>query len=559
MLLRQLLYRTELRLLPIIASFWLHINTKPNYEELIRMLCAKMLDPVTQKAFFDSPDGKGSIPALNRLLSRDGMEPVESFEEAIGPFRITGTDKILREKRWQNPISETEKLWFRGLIFRENRIIDDAVRECYILPDDIKQVLYKLIPGDTISKSQSYETITVRPAIPSETKFVAPLYNTFSDFFTLSAALLRDGRELVFSGNDFSENFLNFTRILVINSFFTESGAEADVESIRKFLIQNRTAARIHLIKSWRNSDSYNELCDSNELNVSSSPDFDKKLPRETILHFIKELPSDIWWSINGFLETIKKIEPLFLRKCFSDNIGQIFDKDWNDLNGIGSWYQLEGAYIRFLLLGPLQWLGLVQIAYSDKQHTEASSFRINRDTVFYLSESEEEFPSEAILSKPNLETAVPVVSGDGAISCSANVPRYFRYMAARYCDIDSFKGDTLILRITPSSLTRAETNGLSRSSFLSLLKRFTGNRLPNTLERMLGLSEQKILPATIYTATILTIPNEVVFSELLDTPRMEKWILQQINRTSILIDPKGIGEIRRFLMEREVFVDIQV
>ena len=131
--------------------------------------------------------------------------------------------------------------------------------------------------------------------------------------------------------------------------------------------------------------------------------------------------------------------------------------------------------------------------------------------------------------------------------------------MAARYCDIDSFKGDTLILRITPASLMRAENNGLSRASFLSLLKRFTGNRLPNTLERMLVPSEQKVLPATIYTATILTIPNEVVFSELLDTPRMEKWILQQINRTSILIDPKGIGEIRRFLMEREVFVDIQV
>ena len=559
MLLRQLLYRTELPILPIIASHWLHLKTKPNYEELIRLLCVKMLDPVTQKAFLNSPDGRELIPALNRLIFQEGIEPVESFEEAAGPFRVSGTDKILREKRWQNPVSDTEKLWFRGLIFRENRIIADAVRECYILPDDLKQVLSKLIPGETISKSQSYETITVRPAIPSETKYVTPLNHTFPDFFTLSAALLRDGRELDFPGADLSEIFLNFTRILAKNSFFQESESEADVESIRKFLVQNRTAARIQLIKVWRNSDSYNELYESGELNIASSQNYDKKLPRETILHFIKELQPDVWWSINGFLESVKKSELLFLRKCFRENVGQIFDKNGNDLNGIGSWYQLEGAYIRFLLLGPLQWLGLVQVAFSDKLHDEASAFRINRDTVFLMSESEEEFTSDSIQSKPNLETAVPVVSGDGAISCSTNVPRYFRYMAARFCEVDSFKGDTLILRITPASLTRAENNGLSRSSFLSLLKRFTGNRLPNTLERMLEPSEQKVLPATIYTATILTIPNEAVFSELLDTPRLEKWILQQINQTSILIDPKGIGEIRRFLMEREVFVDIQV
>ena len=60
-----------------------------------------------------------------------------------------------------------------------------------------------------------------------------------------------------------------------------------------------------------------------------------------------------------------------------------------------------------------------------------------------------------------------------------------------------------------------------------------------------------------IYSATILTVPDEAILTELLNTSRLEKWILQQINPTSILIDPKGIPEIRRFLMERELFVDV--
>ena len=73
----------------------------------------------------------------------------------------------------------------------------------------------------------------------------------------------------------------------------------------------------------------------------------------------------------------------------------------------------------------------------------------------------------------------------------------------------------------------------------------------------MLSAPENASKMAMIYSATILTVPDEGILADLLDTSRLEKWILQQINPTSILIDPKGIPEIRRFLMERELFVDV--
>ena len=153
----------------------------------------------------------------------------------------------------------------------------------------------------------------------------------------------------------------------------------------------------------------------------------------------------------------------------------------------------------------------------------------------------------------------MPVISGDGLISSNANVPRYFRYMAMRYCDIESFKSGMTNMRITPSSLEFAKKNGLDVGAFLSLIKRFSKNKIPPALEKMLSSSDSFSLPATIYSATILTIPNDKVLEELLNSSRLEKWIMQQINSTSILIDSKGINDIRRFLMEREIFVDIQI
>ena len=74
----------------------------------------------------------------------------------------------------------------------------------------------------------------------------------------------------------------------------------------------------------------------------------------------------------------------------------------------------------------------------------------------------------------------------------------------------------------------------------------------------MLSSGEKTIIPATIYNATVLTVPQPEILTDLLNTSRLEKWILQQINENSLMIDPKGIDEFRRYLMEKEIFVDIQ-
>lgn len=561
MLLRQLLYRSEIRFLSVIASYWLRLQSTPNYEELIRMLCERMLDPKALQRFINNPDNEDLAAGIRLLISSQGQAEAEAFEDLMGPFRIAGMDKILREKMWLSPVSVTEKLWYRGIIYRENRIVGDELKDCYILPDDLLNKFSSITQSgaDTPTKSMM-PVLTVRPAIPSETANISVQDQKLPDILCLAAALKRDNKPIIIPGIDLSDNYRSFLEMLLRDSGFFADDMDADSEAIRSFMVQNRISAQIRLTDIWRHSSDYSELSEIEELSVSRLPVFDHRVPREHVIRMISSLEPDVWWSINGFLNAVKSSFPGFLRNTFSDDQWRIIDRDGNDLNGISSWYQLEGAFLRFLILGPFQWLGIVRIAYADKEGTEASAFRLSKNGLFLLLESEKKQVSDEIMAKPNLEQDLPGISIDGTITCSNTVPRYFRYMCARYCDIESFsKHSTVTFRITPSSLAYAAEKGLKCSAFLTMLKRFSKNKIPPALENMLSGADKMDPPAVIYNAVLLTIPDAGIFRELSETTRLEKWILQQINSSTLIIDPKGIGDIRRFLMEKEIFVDIQI
>ena len=561
MLLRQMLYRSEIRFLSVIASYWLRLQSTPNYEELIRMLCERMLDTGTLRRFINKPENEDMAAGIRLLILSEGQSEAETFEDSMGPFRVAGMDKILREKMWLSPVSVTEKLWYRGIIYRENRIVGNELKDCYILPDDLLSKFSSIIQPEAYVQTKSMSPVlTVRPAIPSETANITAQDQNLPDVFCLAAALKRDEKPMVIPGIDMSESYKHFLEMLLRDSGFFAAETDADTEAIRSFMIQNRISAQIRLTDIWRHSADYCELSEIEELTVSRLPVFDHTVPREHVIRMVSCLEPDVWWSINGFLNAVKSSFPEFLRNTFSDDQWRILDKDGNDLNGISSWFQLEGAFLRFLILGPLQWLGIIRIAYTGKEETEAAAFRISKSGLFLLLESEKEQVSTEIMAKPNLEQDLPGISIDGIITCSSNVPRYFRYMCARYCDIESFsKHGTISFRITPSSLAGAAEKGLKCSSFLSMLKRFSRNKVPPALENMLSSADKMDPPAVIYNAVLLTIPDAGIFRELSETSRLEKWILQQINATTLIIDPKGIGDIRRFLMEKEIFVDIQI
>ncbi len=558
MLLRQMLYRCNTRFLPIIAEHWLNLQTKPNYEDLIRMLCPVMLDETRLRRLCEKLPPE-SVDALRWLLGHENREKTSVFEAHFGVLRVTGINQVMRGKYWLHTVSATEDLWYRGLIYRATYADADGLTEYFIMPDDLAQAFATFLAADSTVEKVLAPELVVRPAVPAETVASAPTDETLPDLVTLAAAFKRDGRAAAYPGTDVPENELRFIDALMTDCGMFDEAGNADAEAIRLFLIANRTAAKLRLLHAWRTSERYEELAEvPMRLKIVTPPRYSFAKVRNTALRMIASLAPEKWWSLNGFIAAVKKADSQFLRGCFSEELWTVLDAEGNDLHGMSSWFQFEGVYLSFLIFGPLYWLGITRLAWSDPEKTRPAAFRISREALFFLTESAADEIAEDIKAKPNLEQQRPTIAADGLITCTDKVPRYFRYMAARCCDLEKLKSNICTFRVTPQSLLSAEHAGITRSTFLALLRRFSEESVPPSLTRLLGNSGKSAIPASVYTVTLLTVPSTEVMEQLLEQPKLEKWLLQQVNQTSVIIDKKGIEPIRRYLMENEIFVDVQ-
>jgi hypothetical protein len=83
----------------------------------------------------------------------------------------------------------------------------------------------------------------------------------------------------------------------------------------------------------------------------------------------LSQLPQDIWWNLPSFVNAIHDIQPDFQRPA-GDYDSWFIRKDNSDdfLRGFSSWDEVDGALLRFLITGPLHWLGFYDLAAPDLQ-----------------------------------------------------------------------------------------------------------------------------------------------------------------------------------------------
>ena len=126
----------------------------------------------------------------------------------------------------------------------------------------------------------------------------------------------------------------------------------------------SRLQALSLLTKAWRASESLNELrlvpglvCEGEWINQP-------RATREFLLHLLEGLPKGKWWSLPAFIRAIKEKYPDFQRPA--GDYDSWFIKRLSDgifLRGFASWDEVEGALVRYLITGPMFWLGLVELA----------------------------------------------------------------------------------------------------------------------------------------------------------------------------------------------------
>jgi hypothetical protein len=83
---------------------------------------------------------------------------------------------------------------------------------------------------------------------------------------------------------------------------------------------------------------------------------------RAALIGVVRTLSPDAWISAEDLIGFVRERVPDFLREGFDGATSRLVDLESGEvLGGPGSWERLEGQVVRYVLSGPLYWLGVVE------------------------------------------------------------------------------------------------------------------------------------------------------------------------------------------------------
>lgn len=132
------------QLVALLAAHQLARAAHDQKAALVKQLAHHLTQPATIAAIVAQLTAAGK-DALRQLLMADGALPIHTFETRYGPirpFKPWRKDQDPAERQpWLAPLSTTETLWYRGLIFRAPPHRQPGVVPHYVLPADLADLV----------------------------------------------------------------------------------------------------------------------------------------------------------------------------------------------------------------------------------------------------------------------------------------------------------------------------------------------------------------------------------------------------------------------------------
>lgn len=486
--------------------------------------------------------------ALESIVQSGGKMAVGAFSRQFGDVRQMGPGRLEREEPWLAPDNPAEALWYRGLLYRgfDHAEENGGLVEYYYLPDEFTAQFSA--PAEAPTPAAQPEGA---PAVAEAPEAVAPPDTTAVDDLTTLLAFAQKGPLLANEITDYE-------------SYLFEPGAERnsllltlaqELELLRKsnddlrptrsavgWLKESRDRQLVSLAEAWSAS-AWNELCHTPGLRCEGSGwENDPLLARNTLL---EHLPRDqSWYDTEGFIQRIKARTPDFQRPEGNYDTWYIRDVE-RDLfvKGFENWELVEGRMLRFLIEGPMTWLGLAQSAQG--------RFRLTEHAMTWLSGkggSEE-------------EVRVPVVvQADGVILVPFNSGRYERFQVARVAEQAPLQARTLTepyrYHITPAALNRARDEGIQPERVLAFLKEASGRAIPASVKRAIERWSQNGLEGQLQETIILRVKDARILDTLQSNPRTRPYIGERLGDLAAVIRAADWREFQRTTAELGLLLD---
>ena len=220
-------------------------------------------------------------------------------------------------------------------------------------------------------------------------------------------------------------------------------------------------------------------------------------------------------------------------------------------LAGISHWDAVDGALIRFMLTGPMHWLGLIDLSFRSPGEEPAG---------FKLSDGAEQLlMGKPLQDLPDEDQPIEVFS-DGKLIAKRLTPRIARYQLSRFGVWTKETQQAYSYQLTPSSLAAASEQGLKISHLETLLNKY-GEAIPPNLLQALHQWDHKGGEVHIQPAVILRVDNAKILQALRNSPAA-RFLGDGLGPTSVIIKPGAVDKVRAALLRlgylSEVALDVE-
>ncbi len=548
----------DLGQLKIIAEFWgIEIEESKKLNSIEKDLLAELLN---SKRLQELTEGLPEEPqqALSDLVAHQGRIPWSLFTKRYGDVREMGVARRDREKPYLNDSATPSKsLWYRALVGRTFFDTAAGPEEFAYIPQD----LLKLLPLTSYPTARQFG----RPASKSECVSVIPSNDWIIDDLCTVLAGLRAGtdkrditdalRALFEHVGISNKEYIDFLIALLEVSGLVDEGKMPFPKATRAFLGAGRGEALREIFSAWKESLIFNELHQLPGIGIEGEWTNDPRLTRKIILDFLSTIPGypesktskdgSAWWSLSSLVDDIKQYQPDFQRPAGDYDSWYIRDvKSGEYFRGFENWEAVDGMLVRYLVAGPLYWLGIVDLASPEKLEpshlSEVTAFRFTARAADLL---EGQAPGGSVEEDEKL-----VIRSDARLNAPDGVPRPLRYQIARFCRWQAYSKGRYIYRLTPVSLERAKQKGLSVDNLLTLLNRFGIDIPPNLVMALKGW-EAHGTQARIERKMILRVGNPEILQKLLGT-RAVRFLGDPLGPTAIEIKSGAENNIEAALVE---------
>ncbi len=472
--------------------------------------------------------------ALDDLTRHAGRILWAQFTRSYGELREVGAAKRDRDLPHKHPISAVEVLWYRALVARAFFDSPAGPEEFAYIPDD----LLAMIP----QAAGSGMPMIGRQASALEYTYLSPANDRILDHTCTFLAALRLGiiPPVTFtsqSGEQLSSVFIK--SLLSAGELLDEAGIPIP-EPVRIFLEAKRGEALAQIYRAWKQSTLINELRLLPDLIIEGNWENDPLRTRQILLDYLSGVPADTWWNLGSFISAIKQRNPDYQRLAGDYDswfIRHITSGDY--LRGFESWDEVDGRLIRYILTGPLYWLGILDLARQEEDR-EVTAFRLSGWSRALL---QGEPPKGLPVEEEPL-----VTRSDARLSARRLVPRRVRYQVSRFCEWVKETPDEYQYRISIASLSRARQQGLTVTQLLGLLNRYA-KAVPPSLVKALERWEKQGVEVRMEEMVVLRVVSEDILQALRKS-RASRFLGESLGPTTMAIKPGAVDKVLGALAE---------